>query len=157
MDAKPVPNLPQFMMASLTHTSSEPVRLQILRGAETLALEVVGVQEEHSSDRLSDLVDSIEGQIPTLGVMGTSIDKKVQAILPQLRSGYGVLIAARTASFGGTAVALQIGDVIHAVNGVMVTTVEALRGKLEQMKRGDPVALSIEREGKLQYVSFELE
>lgn len=157
MDAKPVPNLPQFMMASLTHVSSEPVRLQILRGAQTLALEVAGVQEEHSSDRLSDLVDPIQGQIPALGVMGISIDKKVQAILPQLRSGYGVLIAARTASFGGTAVALQIGDVIHAVNGVMVTTVEALRGKLEQMKRGDPVALFIEREGKLQYVSFELE
>jgi serine protease Do len=157
LDAKPVPNLPLFMMASLTHAGTEPVKLQILRGAETLMLDVEGVQEEHSSDRVSDLVDPIKGQIPALGVMGISIDKRVQAILPQLRSAYGVLIAARSASFGGTPIALQAGDVIHEVNGVMVTTVEALRGKLEQMKRGDPVALFIEREGKLQYVSFELE
>jgi serine protease Do len=157
IDRKPIPNLPMFMMASLTHAGNEPVHLQILRGAETIMLDVAGVQEEHSSDRLSDLVDPIKGQIPALGVLGISIDKRVQAILPQLRSGYGVLVVARSATFAGNPIALQAGDVIHEVNGVMVTSVEALRGKLEQMKHGDPVALYIEREGKLQYVSFELE
>jgi S1-C subfamily serine protease len=145
------------MMASLTHSGNEPVKLQILRKVETLQVDVAGVQEEHSSDRLSDLVDPIKGQIPKLGITGIDIDQRVQAILPQLRSGYGVLVAARSEAYTGTPIALQIGDVIHQVNGLMVTTVEALRGKLEQMKRGDPVALYIEREGKLQYVSFELE
>ena len=52
---------------------------------------------------------------------------------------------------------MQAGDVIHEVNGVMTGSVEALRRTIDEVKRGDPVALFIEREGKLLYVSFEMD
>jgi S1-C subfamily serine protease len=52
---------------------------------------------------------------------------------------------------------LQAGDVIHEINGNFVISVEALRSAVEHLKPGDPVALLIERGGKLQYVAFEME
>jgi S1-C subfamily serine protease len=68
-----------------------------------------------------------------------------------------VVVAARTESPRAGGSGLQIGDVIHEVNSVIVSTVEALRGALEPIKRGDPVALFVEREGKLLYVAFDVE
>jgi S1-C subfamily serine protease len=51
---------------------------------------------------------------------------------------------------------LQAGDVIHALNGDFIYTVEALKSALGALKAGDPVAILIERHGQLQYVAFEL-
>jgi S1-C subfamily serine protease len=64
---------------------------------------------------------------------------------------------ARSALSLGTPAGLQVNDVIHEVNGSVVSSVEALRSALGALKRGDPVALFIERDGKLQYLAFELE
>jgi S1-C subfamily serine protease len=50
LDGKSIPNLPQFMMASLTHSGNEAVKVQILRKNETLQVDVAGVQEEHRSE-----------------------------------------------------------------------------------------------------------
>jgi S1-C subfamily serine protease len=36
-------------------------------------------------------------------------------------------------------------------------SVEQLRSALHQLKPGDPVVLQIERQGKLQYVAFDME
>ncbi len=157
LDGNPVQNLPQFMMASLTHSGSEAVRIQVLRKTEILLFEVTAVQEEHTADRVTDLLDPVKGQIAKLGVLGITVDDKLAAVLSHLRSGYGVLIAARSEGSADTPGDVQVGDVVHEVNGEMVPTVEALRAKLDQMKRGDPVALFIERDGVMQYVSFELE
>jgi len=38
-----------------------------------------------------------------------------------------------------------------------VDTIENLRSSLSQLKSGDSVALQVERGGKLQFVSFELD
>ena len=157
LDESPVANLPQFMMASLTHPAAEHVKLQILRGVEKIPLDIAAEEEGHSADRLTDLVDPEKGQIATLGVLGITIDQRTQPILPKLRGPYGVFVAARSEVPGGTQSGLQIGDVIHEINGVMVDSVEALRGRLEKMKSGEPVALFIERDNKLLYISFELE
>ncbi len=51
---------------------------------------------------------------------------------------------------------LQVGDVIHAVNGNFVYKVEDLKAALAKLAAGNPVALLVERRGTLQYLSFEL-
>jgi S1-C subfamily serine protease len=43
------------------------------------------------------------------------------------------------------------------VNGVTIITLEALRAAIQRIKTGDPVVLQIERDGKLQYLAFEME
>jgi len=49
------------------------------------------------------------------------------------------------------------GDVIHAVNGTEVSTLEELRAAVAGLKDGDPVVVQIEREDLLSFVAFEVD
>jgi serine protease Do len=150
-------NLPKFMMALLVHRVGEPVTLRVLRGDEMLSFSVAAVEEHHTADGMSSLVNLEKGQIPRLGILGISVDKQLEAMFPGLRRTYGVVVAAKSDTSDGTVTGLQVGDVIHETNGVMVTDVDALRQAINSIKRGAPAALLIEREGKLLYLSFEME
>jgi S1-C subfamily serine protease len=52
---------------------------------------------------------------------------------------------------------LQAGDVIHQLNVRPIDTVDTLRKAMGELKTGDAVVLQVERDGGLNYVSFELE
>jgi serine protease Do len=157
VDGKSLENLPMFMMALLVHPSGKDVQLQVLRGAQTMPFSVAAAIQGHDSDRVTDLVNPERDQIPKLGIVGLGIDKQIKAMLPDLRASYGVVVAAISERSTGTITGLQAGDLIHEINGVMVTTVDGLRTAVNSLQRGAPVALFIEREGKLQYLSFEIE
>jgi S1-C subfamily serine protease len=95
--------------------------------------------------------------VPKLGILGVQIDAGIAAMVPGLRMGSGVIVAARTA-FGPIAESgLDTGDVIHAVNGVTIITLDALRAAVDKLKPDDPVVIQIERDGKLRYLAFEME
>jgi serine protease Do len=68
-----------------------------------------------------------------------------------------VIVAALSASSAASSTGLQVGDVIHEVNGTVASSVDGLRTTMEKFKRGDAVALFIERDGKLQYLAFEIQ
>jgi S1-C subfamily serine protease len=55
------------------------------------------------------------------------------------------------------AVSLSAGDVIHSVNGVLVSNLQELRAALDALNPHTSVVLQIEREGVLTFVAFELE
>lgn len=74
-----------------------------------------------------------------------------------LRIASGVIVLGRAADLFGPDFGLTTGDVIHAINNRPVDTVENLRSALSQLKSGDSVALQVERQGRLQFVSFELD
>jgi S1-C subfamily serine protease len=50
-----------------------------------------------------------------------------------------------------------VGDVIRAVNRTPLESVSQLRAIVHNIKSGDPVALQVERDGKMQYLAFEME
>jgi serine protease Do len=52
---------------------------------------------------------------------------------------------------------LQAGDIIHQLNTTPILSMDALRDAVKNLKTGDPVVMQIERDGGLQYVSFEME
>jgi S1-C subfamily serine protease len=131
--------------------------LDILRGVETLSIDITPVEESHKSDRLGDLIDPEKNRIRQLGIVGIAIDKDTQDMFPGLRGPYGVIVAALSASSAANMTGLQAGDVIHEINGKAVESVGGLRSTMEGFKRGDAVALFIERDSKLQYLSFEVE
>jgi serine protease Do len=157
VDGKPVENLPVFYTLMLTHHSGDTVKLQLLRGADTLNLEVAAVEESHASDRLADLIDPETSQITQLGIVGLTIDQRTESLFPTLRGKYGVIVAARSAAAMGAAGELQVGDVVHEINGSVVSSVDELRSTVAKMKPGTPVALFIERDGKLLYIAFEMD
>jgi S1-C subfamily serine protease len=47
--------------------------------------------------------------------------------------------------------------VIHAINGVQVETMAALRSALDHLAPNASVVLQIERDGRFMFVSFELD
>lgn len=52
---------------------------------------------------------------------------------------------------------LMEGDVVHSLNRAKITTVDGLRAEFNQLKPGDPAALQVERNGKLTYITFQME
>lgn len=157
VDGRAVDNLPMLMMGLLHHGDGQLVQLQVLRGGQTVSLGVPAVEERHATDHFGGLVDPEKSQIPQLGIIGVGIDKQTEAMFQNLRSRYGVVVAARSEAPSGNATGLQTGDVIHEFNGSIVTSVDPLRSAIAKTKRGDPAALFVEREGKLLYVAFEME
>jgi serine protease Do len=157
VDGKPLQNLPAFLMAMLVHVKGQPIQLELLRAGRRLTVSVDAVEEDRASDRIADLGDPEKDQIPKLGIMAVAVDKRAEAMFAKLRSRYGALVTARFEASAAAVTGLQAGDLIHEINGVFVADPDTLRHALDALPGGTPVALFIEREGKLQYLAFELQ
>ena len=157
IDGRRVENVPMFMTALLSHPAGEKVKLDLLRGQETLSIEIAAVEESHNSDHLSDKIDPETNRVRRLGIIGIDIDEETAKLVPSLRLPSGVIVAALSASSAASPTGLQVGDIVHRVNGTEVSSVETLRAAVESFKRGDAIAIFIERNGGLQYLAFELE
>jgi serine protease Do len=156
VDGMPVSGVPFFRFQLITHGAGETVHLDVLRGAAPLAFDVRVMQRPHEIDQLASLADPAKSLVRRLGIIGIAIDPRIAGALPGLRAPFGVLVAARAA--GSTAdVPLVSGDVIRALNGESITTVEGLRSALQGVPRGVPIALQIQRDEHLMFVSFTLD
>jgi serine protease Do len=156
MDGRPVDSVPAMMGSFFAHGNSDHMKVQVLRGTEALSFDVVPLEQQHQSDRLTDFIDPASNLIPSLGIVGVAVDKRTEAILGQLRLPTGIIVAARMQTATAVDAALQAGDVVHAVNNDFVFTVDKLKQSVASLKPGEPVALLIERAGQLLYVSFEM-
>jgi serine protease Do len=157
IDGMRVENVPTFTTAMLSHPLGPNVKLGLIRGGDMVLLDVHAVEESHKSDRLSDMIDPDKNRVRQLGIIGIAIDPEIADMFSGLRGPYGVIVAALSASSAASSTGLQVGDVIHEINGSAVSSVDMLRTAMEKFKRGDAVALFIERDDKLQYLSFEVQ
>jgi serine protease Do len=157
LNGKPVINVPQFDAAFQLREAPAPLHVEVVRALEKIPLEIPVVERRDDMDRLADSLDPAKDLVPHLGILGVQIDSRISALVPDLRMASGVIVAARTA-FGASADSgLVTGDVIHAMNGTTIISLEALSTAIQRVKPGDPVVLQIERDGQLQYLAFEME
>jgi serine protease Do len=157
LDGKPVMNVPQFDAGFQLRMEPAPLHLEILRASQKISLEIPVVEQQDDMDRLADSLDPVNDLVPQLGILGVQIDRRISEMVPDLRMASGVIVAARTA-FGATVESgLETGDVIHALNGITIISLETLNAAIKQFKPGDPVVLQIERNSQLQYLAFEME
>ncbi len=133
------------------------VTINVKRDGKDLSFDVPVIERHDDPQRFADLVDREKNLIPKLGVFAIEIDEKIKDLLPELRHGYGLLVAAETADVPFSGESLQAGDVIYEVNKVPAVSAKAVTSTLDQLKPGDPVVLLIERDGGLMYVTIELE
>ena len=75
------------------------------------------------------------------GILGIQIDKTITPMLPDLREASGVVVAAKTVGTSAVDNPLTIGDVIRALNGTPVISLDYLRASLENIKFNDPLAV----------------
>jgi serine protease Do len=136
----------------------DKLTLQVLRGKDEMTIDVPVIDSVDDPQRFADMVNPEDNLIARLGILGIGIDKEVAAMLPGLRNAYGVVVAAgSTATDFTTGTGLQPGDVIYSVNTAPVSSVEALRKKVDEFKPGDEVVMQIERSGRLMFVTVEIE
>jgi serine protease Do len=135
----------------------QKVTMEVLRGSDRLAIEVPVIDAVDDPTRFADFVNPEDNLVPRLGILGIGIDKKLAEMLPDLRNSFGVVVAAGSTTDLSSGTGLHPGDVIYTVNGTPVSTVAALKAKLDQYKAGEPVVMQIERSSVLMFVTLELE
>jgi len=157
VDGRAMESVPQFASFLFLHDTGDKLKLEVLRGQDRMSIDIPVMDRREESDQLADLVNLEKNLIPKLGVVGVSIDENVARVLDSLRINTGVVVAALTQSIAAQEIGLTTGDVIHSVNGVPIQSVEALRDALDKVSSGSTAALQVERDGQLQFVTFEIE
>ena len=155
IDGKPADNLPYVGFHMLSLSNGEKVHLETLRGELRQSFDVPLKEHRHDMDTVSALADPEKNLVPQLGILAIEIDKKIASMVEDLRDPYGIIVAARAT--GGSEVPLTTGDVIRSLNGEPMNSLERLRATLKALPPGAPVVLQIQRDGKLQFVTFSLE
>ena len=156
VDGKPAENVPGVSYYFLLRDSGEKVHIEVLRGEEKLSFDVPVVEEQHDIDGVLALATPEKNLVPEIGILGVEINDRLAAMVTQLRHKYGIIVAART-SGSPRDVPLLPGDVILSMNTFPTMTLDMLRSALKKLAPADPIVLQIERDGKLQYLTFSLD
>jgi serine protease Do len=155
LNGKPMENARQFDVNLYEEGKQDKAKIKVLRDKQELDIEAEVIERDDDPERFADMVNPQDNAIPDLGILGITVDKKVSAMLPDLRNPYGVVVAMRSSSAkytGGGG--FETGDVIYQVNGTVVTSVSVLRKMVVELKPGDPLVAQIERDGKLMYLTL---
>jgi len=156
IDGKPAQSLPYVAFHLSSREEGEKVQLQVLRGKQQMSFEVGMKERPHEMDQVSALADPAKSLVPQLGILGVEIDKKIAAMIEDLRDPFGIIVAARAAG-AAREVPLTTGDVIRSLNQEPMTTLDRLRAAVKAVPPGAPIVLQIQRDEKLQFVTFTLE
>ena len=157
VDGKAVDSLFAMFCQSYLRAAGDRLRFGILRGQNILETEVVVGEPKSGLRSLSDDLDPQKSLIKRLGILALSVDERVSELMPNLRLPFGVVVVGRSQRARSADIPLSAGDVIHAVNGAPVSTFQELDGAMGRLEPQSPVALQIERGGKLMFVSFTVE
>jgi len=157
-DDRRIETLPSLSAALYLHRLDQVVKLDILRGKERKTLYVPAVEHRDQMDEMVDAVNPENSLIPRLGVLAIDLSGDLgQKLKSALRIPSGAIVVGRAVELVTPETGLQTGDVIHRLNQTSIDSTATLRNAVDGLKTGDAVALQIEREGELMFVSFEME
>jgi serine protease Do len=156
-DDRRIETLPSLSAALYLHRLDEVVKLEILRGTERKILYVPAIEQHDHMDELLDAVNPENSLVSRLGILGIDLTDDLRSRLGALRIPSGVVVVGRAADLILPDTGLQAGDIIHQLNTTSIDSMETLRTGVRALKTGDPVVIQIERDGGLQYLSFEME
>ena len=156
-DDRRIETLPSLSAALYLHRIDQVVKLEILRGTEKKTLYVPAIESRDHMDELLDAVNPENSLIPRLGVLAIDLTPELRPRLGSLRIPSGVVVVGRAADLIMPDTGLQAGDIIHQLNTTPIDSMDTLRTVVGALKTGDAVVLQVERDGGLQYVSFEME
>jgi len=165
IDDNSADSVPDFNLALLKHAPGDHVKIIALRGRAKLLFDVRSVEPNDDLETpgtawnlvLHELLESIDPTkhlIDDLGVLGMDVDERVAARLPRLRKHSGVIVVATGADEDSPEAPLQPGDVIHALNGSAITTLQDLRSGLNTPIPGTAGVMEVERNGRLRFITL---
>jgi serine protease Do len=157
MDGKTMENGRQFDVNLYRRSEGETITIEFLRVDKKETIDINVIFREEEIDSIPELMRPETSLIAPLGIFGVTMNDQIAEMLPALKKQYGVVVVGRAADAPYWAREFKTGDIIHALNGNFVTSVEQLRSTLENLRAGSPVALQVERRSRLFYVAFEVE
>ena len=156
LDGKPMENGRQFDVNLYRRAAGDIAVLEVLRGTDRLKVDVAIAEREGDPTRFSDMVTPERNLVPRLGILGLDINATLAAAVGGVRARGGVLVAARALNIGAE-YGLEVADVILAVNGTPVPNLAELRSLIGRLPDNAAVALQVQRDGELLFLSFEIE
>jgi serine protease Do len=156
VDGRAADSLPLVAFHFYLLETGDKVHLDIFRGKDRLAFDVPVMEPPRDMDQITALANLENNLVPTLGILGVEVDKKIASMAADLRSPFGIIVAARSTG-ASVEVPLNAGDVIRTLNGQPMTTLDRLRSTLKALPPGAPVVLQIQRDQRLLFISFTLD
>jgi serine protease Do len=157
VDGRPIDSLPPFIEALYLHPIDRAMTIEVLRGQKQLSVVVPVTVYHESVDDLADLPDLQRTFISELSIYVSDWDDKVKPLLHGDQADSGVVVIAQAAVQNAVDTGVEPGDIIRTINRTLLRSVSQLQATVRQLKSGDAVVLQIEREGKLQYLAFEMD
>lgn len=159
LDNKPIEFARDFELVFYRRQKGDEISVKVVREGRELpeAIVIEVAEQEGDDDALADSVKPETNLISRLGILCIEIDARIAKLLPDLRQADGVIVAAKSPAGQGRYVDLAVGDVIHSINNIPVSSLESFRTNIANFKSGDPVVLYIERAGVFRYLAFEIE
>jgi serine protease Do len=156
-DDRRVETLPQLSSALYLHRLDQVLKLEVLRGDQKKILYIPAIEHRDQMDQLFDAANAERDIVPRLGILAIDLTGDLRSQIGTLRIPSGVIVLGRAADLILPDTGLQTGDVIHAVNTTTITSMDALRSAVSNLKAGGPVVIQVERADGLTYLSFEME
>jgi serine protease Do len=157
IDDRQILGLPDFMAALYLHPLDQVLKIDVLRGTSRISFNVPVTVYHDKLAELADIPDLQKVLLRRLSIFVTDLDRNLRSLLPSTRSDYGVVVVAQTAGSNAVVTGLQAGDIIHVIDRTPLQSTTQLQTMVRNLKSGDPVVLQIERNGKLQYLAFEMD
>ena len=150
-------SVPGYYNALYIHPIDQVLKMNILRDNQPKTISIPVVVHHRDIQQLADLVDLKTSIVPQLGIAGLELNDKTRGLMPELRSPSGVVVAALVPDSRDIDTGLRVGDVIYTLNRERIDSFDKLRKAALALHDGDSVVLQIEREGRLQYLAFDLD
>jgi serine protease Do len=157
VDGRPIGSVPIAEMLISTKPAGTVVKTEILRGTERLSVDIPVTEQKTDVDQIADLMDPGKSLVSKLGIFGVEINEQIADALEDLRIPSGVVVAAMSVDLASVESDLKPGDVIHAVNGKKIETLNGLRAALNALPSGGSGVLQVERDSNLLYITFEMD
>jgi serine protease Do len=159
VDGRVTDSVVEFLNRVHQKQPGQQVVIQILRGSVVVAATIPLLEKKPQLDLHARTIEPERNLVAGLGVFVLELDGTTAESIPGIRQRSGVVVTSKSAAEEGAEGRnkLEIGDIIHALNGLNINTVADLRAATKNLKPEDAVVLRVERKGKLLYLALENE
>jgi serine protease Do len=155
MDGKKIQQPQQVAVILFSKQIGDLVKFTVKRSDATVSsVDVAITRRARDPENILDPARLSENIVPRLGIIAVPLSPEVAKLIPPTRREHGLVVVALTAEGKAASMDLQVGDVLYTLNRNVIDSVQGLRDMLAKLPDSAPIALQLEREGKLQYLAF---
>ena len=149
LQGEPLENGRQFDVSVYHYSIGEEVTLEVLRGRKTHKVKVRVTLRTDDFVPNPSRIDPVNNLVMELGVL---VVETLERGTAHQEAKLGVMVAGFAPTTGVHGRAFMIGDVIHSINRVPITSVEQLRTYTQKLENGEPLAVHVRRKDRMLFL-----